>query len=277
MRKLLLLLSLSGVLHIAANAQGYQPNFNRGGLYLGLGMNTLGGAVESTGLTQTMKGGSSLLATVGGFYELAVDKNLSFIGSLGLGYTSFNYSYSKEFSSIGSIQVDSNSYTVYPTGGADPIKSNNSVLMVMPQFEIAFMSNPIKEMYVIDFRLGFGAGLYLTGKTEQSSEDITYQTSTEVLNYNVTQKLGYNDGKKWASNYGLVYIGMRWRNTTNEILNRSAIGLNITFPFGDYRAGGADITYSAMDWNQTFGKEEIKFNLMSFGLKYSYNFMRYRY
>jgi len=275
--KKILALTLALGINMLANGQGYQPNLDRAGAFFGLGINSLGGAVESQGSTKSMKGGSSLLTTVGGYYELAVDKNLSFIVSLGLGYTSFNYSYSKAFNKVVETAKDTTYSDIYLTDGKDVIKRTNSAIMLMPQLEIAFMSNPIKDMYIVDFRLGFGSGFYLNSKSESTSENVVLANLTHNINYVITESVGYRDGNKWSSGYGLLYLGMRWSNTTNDFLNRSSIGLNITFPFGNARTGGAEVVYSAQDWDQTLGKEEIKFNLMSYGLKYAYNFKRRDY
>jgi hypothetical protein len=258
-----------------AKAQ-YHEVYDRYGIYGSLGINSINGSVESKSqYMQSLKGSAAITPVIGGYYEMAVDKNMSFIFNLGLGYTKFGYSYVGEYKSLLEIKNDSNVVVgIVPDGPGETIKRNLNVLMAMPHLEISLQSNPIKETLFLDLRLGVGAGIYL------SSHDVVYG------NYHIISKDGaggdyiyseiaeVGNGKRWASTYSSLYLGARWRNTTSDFMNRSTIGLQFLLPFDNPRSGGASIDYQAVSWTQQFQKESIKFRLNTIGLKYTYNFGR---
>lgn len=272
---LLLGLGVLGAQYV--QAQGYN-NFNRYGIYANLGVNNINSSVESeTGVAKSLAGKMSISPSIGLFYELAADKNLSFTIGAGLTYANFGYTYSGEYTNIGySVNQDSVVTGMYPDGAGEKISRSVHSLMVTPQMEINFITNPIfKETTCLEFRLGLGAAIYVNKRKNNYGELMEIKNSTHHLTYYYTEDIKMGNGTAWGSTYGSLYIGMRWRNTTSDFLNRSTLGLQVLMPFNSNRGGGVTITNNAFYWDQNYQTETAKFRLNTIGLKFSYSFRKY--
>lgn len=251
--------------------------YNRWGIFGSAGVNNINGSVDAEyGTSKSLKGKMSVSPSIGLFYELAADKNLSFIVSAGLTYNSFAYSYSGKFTNVGySYGQDSIMNGMFPDAPGEEIKRSVHSFMVTPQMELSFITDPLfKETTCLEFRLGLGAAVYMNKKDAHYGNLETVQNSTHHLTYYYAERINMGNGTAWGNTYGSLYIGMRWRNTTSDFLNRSTIGLQALLPFNSNRAGGVTITNNAFYWDQDYQKETAKFRLNTIGLKYSYSFRK---
>lgn len=265
--------ALALLVSTAASAQ-YHDRFDRAGLFGSLGVNNINNSVESkTGISKSLKGNMSVMPVIGGFYELALDKNFSMTVSGGLAFNSFSYSYTQKYNNIGFIPRDTlGNADMYPTGSGEKITRSFNSVMFLPQFDINLMTNPIRQTAILEFRLGLGAGIYLNKQKNVYGDIFEIEEQGNKLSYYYTEHMEMGKGNTWSSTYASLYAGLRWRNTTSDFLNRSTLGIQFFLPFNNYRVGKTEIQYHAVGWDQVFQTESARFNLNTISLKYTFSF-----
>lgn len=265
--------ALAVLFSTSASAQ-YHDRFDRAGLFASMGVNNINNSVESkTGISKSLKGNMTVMPVIGGFYELALDKNFSMTLSGGLAFNSFSYSYTPKFGNIGLIPRDTlGNMDMYPSGSGDKLTRSFTSVMFLPQFDINLMTNPIRQTTILEFRLGLGAGIYLNKHKNVYGDVVEVHEKGNTLSYYYMESMEMGKGNTWASTYGSLYAGLRWRNTTSDFLNRSTLGIQVFMPFNNYRVGRTEITYRAVGWDQVFQTETAKFNLNTISLKYTFSF-----
>lgn len=258
----------------SSRAQQYDSH-DRAGLFVSVGMNNINGTLESkTNIMRSLKGNASIMPVLGGFYELAIDKNMSMIFSGGIGYNTFNYSFTGEYNTLKEVKQDDVVVGFHPDGPGATIKRSLGTWMLMPQFELNLTSNAIRQTTFIDFRAGLGAAIYLNSTDINTGDAFGVSNGTASTLYYYLEDINIGGGNNWGSTFGSLYLGMRWRNTTSEFLNRSTLGVQMFLPFNSPRSGGVNINYQNTYWTQEFQNESLRFKLNTISLKYSYSFSR---
>lgn len=242
------------------------------GVFAGLGVNATGGFVEvGEGVTNSAKGALSLLPSIGLFYQKGITSKLSVRISVMLGSNSYAYKYAQPFDSMRNdgVPTTSSKFKTY-----ERVKNRSS--FAIPQIDIGYLSDPFKEMYIIEVRAGFGIHTYLSQSDDSLHVSkvarLKYNKSNEVLSYYSTEKANYGEPDVYGNYVGTLYAGLRWQKTFSNLLNHSSLGIQAIIPVNTDKAGYSEIEYKSSS-NYRFGSERVKMSLLSFGIRYTYNFL----
>src|ERR1700748_2937182 len=170
----------------AQSIYGYDKNSNRDniGLFAGLSLNSTGHLIhEQFGGSTTAKGASSILPTIGIYYQKAIGSRLNVRFGFSFGHTSNAYKYSTQYDSL------TPEYYLALTKNATYTIVKNGTSFVLPQVELGYVFGPIKDMYLIEVRAGVGVQAYL-GKSGDSTT--------------VTSGAFYDKTKNYTANYTII-------------------------------------------------------------------------
>ncbi len=132
-------------------------------------------------------------------------------------------------------------------------------------------------MYMIELRAGVGLPVYL-GKSDTAALMAKGQIKQRGenggnLQYYSRETAKYGQPDTWGLMVADVYVGLRWKNTSSTLLNRSGLGIQATIPVNVSSAGYAQIEYKEQTQHYYLGVDKVDMGMFSFGIRYCYNIL----
>jgi len=245
------------------------------GVFVSLGVNATSGFIkDGEGYARSARGALSTVPMMGAFYQKGINERLSVRLSAAIGTNNYAFRYAETFDSMRSDNIPTNTKKA-----KNFTRAENRSGFLLTQLDFGYLLDPIKDMYVIELRAGAGLHSY-TSKSEDTLRKskvntIAYPNGISKMDYYTTQKATYGKPNAYGTFVATAYAGIRWQNTTNSLLNHSALGLLVTIPFNADRAGFSEVQYLELAGPASYllGSERTLMDLLSFNIRYTYSFL----